>query len=180
MPRADRRASFPTYRFKVSLRGVRPSIWRKLLVQADITLADLHEVLQIAMGWSDSHLHNFVIDGREFGNPDEVEDSSFDGDERTTRLRDVATVGSRLTYEYDFGDGWTHDIVIDGAVDLPIPTGSAICLGGRRACPPEDCGGTAGYREIFVALRDRNHPRHAELLEWAGGPITPRHSISKT
>jgi hypothetical protein len=155
------------YQLKVTMRGIRPPIWRRVRVAGGLTLARLHDALQEAFGWTNSHLHQFRV-GREcFGVPDR---DGWGGpeviDERRVRLEDVADVKSRLVYEYDFGDGWEHDIVVE-RVDVggePVPT----CVDGRRSRPPEDCGGPHGYDNLLLILADPKHPEHAEMREWAG------------
>ena len=141
-------------------------------------MARLHDALQEAFGWTNSHLHQFRV-GREcFGVPDR---DGWGGpeviDERRVRLEEVADVKSRLVYEYDFGDGWEHDIVVErvDAGDEALPT----CLDGRRARPPEDCGGPYGYENLLQALADPKHPEHAEMREWAGPYFQPEHFDSR-
>lgn len=167
-----RRPTGPSaYRIKVTLRGVRPPIWRRLLVPSGTTLAALHDILQVAMGWLGGHLHQFVAGGRLYGPPDPDADLG-QRDEATVRLDEVLRdTGDRLRYEYDFGDGWEHDVVLE-AVE-PGPLTAARCTAGRRACPPEDCGGPWGYAELLAAVGDPHHPDHAELVEWAGPYFDP-------
>ncbi|MDN5933435.1 MAG: plasmid pRiA4b ORF-3 family protein, partial [Pseudonocardia sp.] len=168
-PRAQTGAS--TYRIKVTLRGVRPPIWRRLLVPSDTTLAGLHDVLQVAMGWLDGHLHMFTVGDRLFGPPDPDADPG-QRDEATVRLDELLrATGDRLRYEYDFGDGWEHDVVLE-AVETG-PSAAPRCTAGRRACPPEDCGGPGGYAELLAALGDPGHPEHAERVEWVGPHFDP-------
>jgi Plasmid pRiA4b ORF-3-like protein len=154
---------------KVTLRGIRPPIWRRLRVPSDITLGQLHRALQIVMGWTDSHLHQFCVGRQYFGLPDPDDGFSPDTiDERRVRLDQVVSVGSKLVYEYDFGDGWSHDVVVERAEPLTDDNSSPLCLDGRRARPPEDCGGPYGYAELLAAFTDPTHPEHAERLEWIG------------
>jgi tetratricopeptide (TPR) repeat protein len=161
------------YQLKVTLKGFRPPIWRRLLVPADTRLAKLHDVVQIAMGWTDSHLHQFEAGRRSIGVPDpngwqQVED------ERKVRLADVAPgEKARLRYQYDFGDSWEHEILVEKV--LPTETGARypLCTAGRRACPPEDVGGVWGYADFLDAIADPAHERHEELLEWIGGEFDP-------
>lgn len=123
---------------KVTLRGVRAPVWRRLVVPSSFTLAELHSVFQTAMGWTDSHLHAFEVDGVLYGDVEEFDGKL--GHERRTRLSRVARPVSKFRYEYDFGDGWERAVVIEQL--LPEVTVSApFCVTGRRACPPEDCGG---------------------------------------
>ena len=139
----------PLYQLKVTLRGFRPPIWRRLLVGGNTTLSDLHCIIQIAMGWMNSHLHSFTIGGTTYSDSREGFLGGFDfpkdEDERRARLRNVASVpGSKLEYLYDMGDSWEHQILVE-KIRPPEP-GEVypICLKGVRACPPEDCGGLPG------------------------------------
>jgi hypothetical protein len=154
---------------KVTLQEIDPPIWRRLEVPSDFTLARLHHVLQVAMGWTDSHLHQFVAGESRYG-PPELELDKGRRDERATHIGDVLrSPGDRLVYEYDFGDGWEHEIALER---ISIPEASVacpVCVGGERACPPEDCGGAHGYLDFLEALRDASHPEHAEVMEWVGG-----------
>lgn len=158
---------------KVTLRETRPPIWRRLLVRSDITLAQLHQVLQAAMGWTDSHLHQFVKRGVLFGPPN-PEFGLARRNEKRVRVGEIlARPKDRLRYEYDFGDGWEHDVVVE-AVSPAFPAGRyPWVLAGRRACPPEDCGGAPGYHALLEALADPRHPEHGPIAEWLGRPFDP-------
>ncbi|MGH3327448.1 MAG: plasmid pRiA4b ORF-3 family protein [Streptomycetales bacterium] len=161
-----------TYQIKVSLRGTKPPVWRRLRVPGRLTLARLHEVLQVAMGWEESHLHAFEVGSRRYADPGfGLEETS---DEGKVRLAKVAPrTGRRLRYFYDFGDGWEHDILVEKILPASGDPEPPRCLTGRRACPPEDCGGTWGYGELCEAIGDPRHERHVELLEWVGGSFDP-------
>ncbi len=161
------------HQLKVTLLGLRPPIWRRILVPSDITLSELHAVVQETMGWHDSHLHEFRVGDVGYGDPRLLEDLA-DQDSRKTRLEQVApTPKTRLRYLYDFGDSWEHEILVE-AVGPPAPeTRYPICLKGKRACPPEDCGGVWGYADLLEAISDPDKPEHEDLLEWLGGPIDP-------
>lgn len=165
-----RRPSPQTFQIKVSLREVRPPIWRRLQVPSNILLPKLHDVLQAAMGWQQAHLHLFRVGNDCYAPPGDWEPVGEDS--RGVALVDLAAKkGARLVYEYDFGDGWTHDIVVESV--SPEPCDEPRCTGGRRRCPPEDCGGPWGYAEMLEAIADRSHERHAELSEWSGGQFDP-------
>lgn len=161
------------YQIKVTLNRAKPPIWRRLVISSDMDLEELHDVLQIAMGWTDSHLHEFIAGTARYG----VSDPEFgDG---TIPEQDVC-VGALLkkekqwmTYEYDFGDGWEHKIVLEKI--LPYESGAIVpkCLGGRRECPPEDVGGIWGYVRFLEAYKNKNHPEHEEMLDWAGEDFDP-------
>ncbi len=169
------RSVAPVYRCKVTLRDVKPPVWRRILVDGSQTLDHLHEVIQAAFGWWNTHLHEFEIDDVHYGVPD-PDDDIFGPpliDESTVRLDSVAGVGTRIDYLYDFGDGWEHRVVIE-AVEEPDPERSVpACIGGRRACPPEDCGGPWGYERLLAVLADPAHREHREMREWLGRPFDP-------
>jgi hypothetical protein len=160
------------YQVKVTLHGTKPPIWRRLRLPAATTLAQLHQVIQVAFGWEDAHLHAFEVGGRRYSRPD-VELWDEAADERKVRLRDLAArPGTRLAYTYDFGDSWEHDVLVEKILPSEgVP--QAVCLTGRRAGPPEDCGGVWGYAELCGILADPDHPEHAERVEWLGHPYDP-------
>ncbi len=144
------------FRVRLDLHGAKPPVWRRLELPGDLSLPRLHDVIQAAMGWSDSHLHRFRT-GHDHRSPyfvthfdlDEGEDGTLEDDVRLDQL--VAEKGDELWYEYDFGDGWDHKLVVEEVLDEPPPT--ARCTGGRMACPPEDCGGIGGYEELAAWVR---------------------------
>jgi hypothetical protein len=160
------------YQVKVTLHRAKPPIWRRLRLPAATTLAQLHQVIQVAFGWEDAHLHAFEVGGRRYSRPDfELWDEA--ADEANARLRDLASrPGARLRYTYDFGDSWEHDLLVEDI--LPSDgVAHAVCLTGRRAGPPEDCGGVWGYGELCDILADPSHPDHAERVQWLGRPYDP-------
>ena len=159
---------------KVTLHEVSPPVWRRLRVASALTLRDLHHVLQIALGWTDSHLHEFEISRKRYGMPDPEDEFGEPAlDEKDYPLHRLLRKGSRLVYHYDFGDSWRHAIVVEDAVSLGASASKAECLAGARACPPEDCGGAYGYAELLEALGDPSNARHAELQEWVGPGFDP-------
>jgi len=136
------------YQLRVVLRGVSPLIWRRLLVRSDSTIADLHASLQLVFGWSDEHLNRFVIHGREFGVWHE-DGIGFRNNPRYVRLADLGLrVRERFLYEYDFTDGWQHDVRVEQILPLEPRRAYPVCNGGRRAAPPEDCGGPWAFLEL--------------------------------
>ena len=157
---------------KVTLKDIRPPLWRRLQVADDVMLDELHMIIQAAMGWAGYHLHDFVVDGARYGVPSRTDLDSQTLDERKVALRDVAQVKSRLRYTYDFGDDWEHEVLVEKIVAAAAEP-RAVCLGGRRACPPEDCGGPPGYAELLEVLADPSHPEHLDRLEWLGGSYDP-------
>ncbi|MGH7846615.1 MAG: plasmid pRiA4b ORF-3 family protein [Candidatus Binatia bacterium] len=163
------------YQLKITLKYIRPPIWRRIQVRRDITLATLHRVLQITMGWYDSHLHQFRAGKTYYGAPDIDEFSELDlKDDSKTQLGRVLTQPKqKLIYEYDFGDGWEHEILLEKVLQADPGVRYPRCLGGARACPPEDCGGAGGYENFLAAIRDPRHEEHDEYLEWIGGGFDP-------
>ena len=158
----------PIYRIKVTLRHVAPPVWRRIEVPADIKLGKLHHVLQITMGWTDSHLHGFRAGRVNYvvPNPDLPDDIH---NERNVRLDQIADEGDTIIYDYDFGDSWGHDLKIEKVLPPQPDAHYPRCLKGNRACPPENCGGPPGYERLLDALKDPKHEDHEEMLEWIGG-----------
>lgn len=147
------------HQLKITLRYIQPPVWRRVEVPKDITLAKLHRILQVAMGWYDSHLHQFIVGKTYYGEPSLDELSELDlKDERKVRLGQVLSKPKqRMVYEYDFGDGWEHDIVLEKVLPPDSNTRYPVCLEGAQACPPEDCGGVGGYENFLDAIRDPDH-----------------------
>lgn len=162
------------FQLKITLEDTSPPIWRRVLVDGSATLDQVHEVIQAAFGWWNCHLHEFDVAGERYGVPDPDEDwGDTPDDERGTRLDAIAGEGDSLRYTYDFGDGWEHRVVVEQVFPAAaVPTVPA-CIDGRRACPPEDCGGTWGYRELLDVLADPDHPEHDERRDWLGRPFDP-------
>ena len=169
------------YQIKVTLRSIRPPIWRRVLLLDNTPLDELHTIIQSVMGWHGGHLHQFVADDVVFEM--RGQDDHFDfglgmfqesRPETGVPLSSVlSTVGSKMRYEYDFGDGWEHDVLLEKV--LPIEDGAQypVCIKGKRACPPEDCGGPWGYRQLLETLADPNDSDHEDMLDWLGGPVDP-------
>ena len=170
-----RKKKQPVYLLKVTLKGTEPPIWRQFQVPADVTLYRLHTLLQTVMGWTNSHMHMFNIDGVDYGKP-RPERSIFGRvikDERRTKLNRVVTQEKKtFDYEYDFGDRWQHVIEVEKILPPEGPS-RAVCLAGARTCPPEDCGGVGGYEALLEAIADPQHPRHEESIEWLGEGFDP-------
>lgn len=162
------------YQLKVTLRESHPPIWRRVLVPGSFSLYKLHRVIQLAMGWYDSHLHQYIIDGEYYSipSPDDWEPVI---DERRHTLEKIAhDVKCKFIYEYDFGDSWEHEIVVEKII-LPEPKEKyPLCVQGKGACPPEDVGGVWGYAGFLEAIRDPEHKEHDSYLEWIGGEFDPK------
>lgn len=160
------------YQFKVTLRGISPSIWRRFQVTDDITLHRLHLVLQAVMGWENYHLYQFTVRGVGYGEPDPEYDMM---NARKYRLWQVfgGKQGAKALYEYDFGDGWEHELVLEKVLPVDENARYPVCLEGARACPPEDCGGVLGYQELLKVIADPANENHEETIRWLGGAFDP-------
>lgn len=178
-PRSADVTAATTYQLKIVLSDVKPAIWRRLLLRGDVNLGLLHAVIQVAMGWTNSHLHQFLIGNQYYSDPafelDAFPDERPVGDENKAVLADVAPrKGDRFWYEYDFGDSWYHEIRTEKIQTAdPSQTVFAECIGGARANPPEDCGGPFGYAELLDTLKHPRRKDYQELVEWLGGSFDP-------
>jgi hypothetical protein len=182
--RRPRRGDVVTYQVRIDLKGTRPPVWRRLELASDLFLDDLHEVIQVTFGWTDSHLHRFGS-GSDFWSRDteyylcpfDVEEGETGIPEDEVRLDEVLVeAGDKLLYNYDFGDDWEHAIKLEAVLPRAASSVRAICTSGRLPGPPEDCGGVPGY-ELIVAARDKDHPDHvakaAEFAHIFGDQIDP-------
>ncbi len=165
------------YQIKITLARSKPPIWRRVVVPAKINLEDLSDVILAVMGWAGGHLHGFEIGG-------EVYDGLFpDGSEpdekiglpawKSTLCEEVPAAKMKFRYEYDFGDGWTHELLVEKIIPASEKSAMFTCTGGKGRCPPEDCGGLWGYYGMLKTLSEPNHPEYQSILEWCGGPIDP-------
>jgi hypothetical protein len=165
------------HQLKVTLHGIRPPVWRRLQIQSDMTLDKLHAVLQAAFAWENCHMHEFQLGSGRFGRSD-VENGwgepSGTQSESSAMLGQVMRrKGAKLLYLYDFGDSWEHEIVVEDITPADPGVRYPRCLDGRRAAPPEDCGGAWGYAELLQVLGDPTHEEHAERREWLGRGFDP-------
>ena len=161
-----------TYQIQIALRGSKPKIWRRILVPSDLLLSDFHKIIQTTMGWTNSHLHQF-IQNRTFYTRRMEDDGFWDEmdnvDYSKIKVSDLLKKEKdRITYEYDFGDSWEHDIILEkiekNGTNKNIPT----CLTGKNNCPPEDCGGIWGYSDMLEILKHPDHEEYEEYVEWLG------------
>ena len=171
-----------TLQFMVTLRDVEPLVWRRIEVPARYSFWDLHVAIQDAMGWLDYHLHMFRIRNvggeiEEIGIPNE---DTFEGEPVCRPGWELAVaayftrVGTRAEYEYDFGDGWVHDVLLESIAPRRARTRYPRCIAGARRCPPEDCGGPHGYAELLATIADPTHEEYESTVEWLGGVIDPQ------
>jgi len=173
MAAAKKVGDVPIYQLKVTLRESKPPIWRRLQIGSDVRLGELHDIFQIAMGWTDSHLHQFIVGGVFYGVSDPDWDMDVE-DERKVRLDQIASAEKeKFFYEYDFGDGWEHEVLVEKILAPEPEADYPRCIKGKRNCPPEDIGGVWGYGDFLEAIQDEDHPEHEEYLEWIGGSFDP-------
>jgi Plasmid pRiA4b ORF-3-like protein len=177
-PGPPSRATGEVYQFKITLLETQPPIWRRIQV-GDCTLDKLHEHIQTAMGWTNSHLHHFRIVGRLYGDPMLLEETFEElnyADSTRTRLSDILPEGGqrfRFEYQYDFGDSWQHEVLFEGRLPSEPKPSDPLCLEGERACPPEDVGGVWGYADFLQAIADPENEQHEEMRQWIGRRFNP-------
>jgi hypothetical protein len=171
------------FRFRVELRDLAPTIWREIEVPGSYSFWDLHVAIQDAMGWLDYHLHAFQSTETDSNGECEIgipTDDELQGSQETMASWEVPVrshftqIGDHIVYLYDFGDGWTHDIILDAIIPCKSPQ-RVTCTGGERACPPEDCGGAWGYQTMLEALADATHERHEDMVSWIGDSFDPEY-----
>ncbi|MBN1338182.1 MAG: plasmid pRiA4b ORF-3 family protein [Bacteroidales bacterium] len=167
------------YQIKISLNGSNPAIWRRLLIPSDNFLKDFHNIIQIAMGWEDAHLHQFVKEGIFYGikYPDDdwwEDEINVDYKKKKLRVADLLKVEKeKIIYEYDFGDSWMHEILLEKILPADKDFKHPVCTGGKMNCPPEDCGGVWGYAEMLEILKQPDHEEYENYLEWLGTDFDP-------
>jgi hypothetical protein len=169
----------PIYRIKISLIKSKPIIWRRVLVKANMGMYDFHKVIQTSMGWTNSHLHQFESkDGKSYSKvyPSSQDDFDENGiiDYEGMQIGDFLKEPSdQILYEYDFGDSWNHDIMLE-KVEMPVPyIRYPVCLEGKGNCPPEDIGGIYGFNNMLKILKNPSHPEFYDFISWLGGKYDP-------
>ena len=167
------------YQLQVVLGGTKPPTWRRLQVPGTANLGWLHAVLQVATGWTNSHLHQFICGEHIYADP-RAELGQYEGDppvldeNEFTLAELLKDIDQGLIYEYDFGDSWEHIVTVERILPGDASTSAtAVCLAGSRACPPEDCGGIGGYMELLKVLKNKQHPEHGSMKEWLGRAFDP-------
>jgi len=169
-----------TYVLRIELKEIKPVIWRRFIVPSNITLDRLHDIIQIVMGFTDSHLHEFVIDGKRY--TEEPEPEYYEASEGFEVFEEglfplnrvVKLKNTEFEYNYDFGDSWNHKVILEKTSyklnerDMPIR-----CLAGERACPPEDVGGVGGYEDFCSVMADKRHEEHKRYIKWFGSLYKP-------
>jgi hypothetical protein len=173
MSKVKQLKSQDAYQLKISLDHVKPAIWRRFIVDSDIKLPDLHKVIQTVMGWYNSHLHQFRINDQFYSSPDEEALSEY-VDYRKIRLNAViANEKQKFHYDYDFGDGWEHTLVLEKIIPKEKNKKYPMCIAGKRNCPPEDCGGPGGYEGMLEIIKDPSDEEYEEMMDWLGGDYDP-------
>jgi hypothetical protein len=161
------------YQVKISLMGAKPPIWRTVLVASDISLSAFHDVIQVVMGWTNSHLHQFIANKTFYSVPDGDYELETEDETLYTLAQLLTKEKDSLIYEYDFGDSWEHKILLEKILPFDAEIALPVCLKGKRACPPEDCGGIWGYEELIAIVLDPKHSEYEDTLEWLGGEFDP-------
>ncbi len=167
------------YQFKISLVGIEPPIWRRILVPSNYSFWDLHVAIQDAMGWLDYHFHVFQIVNpatnklEEIGIPDEDGELDILPGWEFWIADYFSSESVRAEYEYDLGDGWGHEVILEEILVQDSASDDPKCIAGERACPPEDCGGIGGYQDFLDAIFDPDPQTRQEMLTWAGGSFDP-------
>jgi len=161
------------YQIKITLKDIKPPIWRRLQVTNDTVLEKLHDIIQVAMGWDNYHLHQFIDGDTYYGQPDSDYDDVMESENGVTISQFVSREGALFHYEYDFGDGWVHEILIEKILPVEKGTQYPVCIKGKRACPPEDVGGVWGYSDFLKTVMNPKDPEYGDMLEWAGGDFDP-------
>ena len=162
------------YQFKITLKEIQPEIWRRIQVPANYSFWDLHVAIQDAMGWLDYHLHQFKIINPKTGEkeligiPDDEDFEAIISGEKAKISKYFLSSKDKANYEYDFGDGWEHEIVLEEILPATIGIRYPQCIDGDRACPPEDCGGVWGYDNLVKIMKNKRHKEYKELIEWLG------------
>jgi len=155
------------YQLKITLKDIRPPIWRRFLVEANIKLDAFHDILQIVMGWRNCHMHAFVSGTIIYSDIDPEFGLDDAEDESKVKLSSLLKrEGDKLRYEYDFGDGWEHTVVVEKILPFTLEQPLPFCLKGKRACPPEDCGGAWGYQNLLEIIKDTKHEEYDDWIEW--------------
>ncbi|MBI5522559.1 MAG: plasmid pRiA4b ORF-3 family protein [Desulfarculus sp.] len=163
------------FQIKITLKDVKPAIWRRFQVAGDVKFFKLSRIIQMVMGWHGGHLHEFVVGGKHIGVPD-PDFPALDEiiNEKSLRLNEVVKdEKAKFFYEYDFGDGWRHELVVEKILPRDKELRLPRCLAGKRNGPPEDCGGPWGYMDLVKAIANPNHPEHDEITEWLGFEFDP-------
>ena len=170
------------YQFKITLLNITPTIWRRILVPDNYSFWDLHVAIQDSMGWLDCHLHAFRMKRKHSHKITEIGIPNDDRFEDEPEIlpgweigvsRFFSDLGLKAEYEYDFGDSWAHEVLLEGHLIKEKGLKYPVCIGGERACPPEDCGGESGFFDFLEIILNPNHEEYKEMVEWVGKRYDP-------
>lgn len=165
------------FQIQIALKEIKPKIWRRILVPSDLLLSDFHMVIQITMGWTNSHLHQFIKNRTYYTvrmQDDFLWDEMDNVDYKKMKISDLLKKEKeKIVYVYDFGDNWEHDIILEKILPIDNNIKYPICLTGKRNCPPEDCGGVWGYSDMLEVLKDPKHEEYENYIAWLGGKFDP-------
>jgi len=165
------------YQIQIALKDFKPKIWRRVLIPSETLLPDLHKIIQTSMGWTNGHLHQFIINGTYYTEKtldnylwDELDNVDY----KKIKLSDFLNVEKqKIKYEYDFGDGWEHDVILEKILERDPKIKYPVCIAGKMSCPPEDCGGVWGYADMLEILKNPEHPEYQEFIDWLGDEFNP-------
>ncbi len=167
------------YQIQIALKGFKPKIWRRLLIPSDLLLPDFHKIIQTSMGWTNSHLHQFIKNKTFYTErmpDDDLWNEMNNVDYKKMKISDLLKKEKeKIIYEYDFGDGWEHNIILEKILPLDDKITYPVCLKGKMNCPPEDCGGVWGYSEMLEILKQPDHEEYESYIEWLGGEFDPEY-----
>ncbi|MEN6618821.1 MAG: plasmid pRiA4b ORF-3 family protein [Rikenellaceae bacterium] len=167
------------YQIQIALKGSKPKIWRRILVPSDLLLPDLHKIIQTTMGWTNSHLHQFIKDRTFYTvkmRGDDFWDELNNVDYKKIKISDLLKEEKeKIVYEYDFGDGWEHDLLLEKILPVDEKLNYPVCLAGKMNCPPEDCGGVWGYSDMLEILKQPDHEEYDSYNDWLGEDFDPEH-----
>lgn len=158
---------------KIKLIGIKPPIWRRFLIEDSVNFHQLHNIIQEVMGWENCHLYEFFVGDMNILEPNEDYSGPIE-DSKRIKLKEVLSEKQKFGYMYDFGDSWDHIITVEKILEKDKQQKYPVCIGGERACPPEDCGGNYGYEELLEIRKNKNHPEYEErIVEWLGDDFDP-------
>ena len=167
------------YQIQVALKNFKPKIWRRILVPSNLLLSDFHKIIQTSMGWTNSHLHQFIKDQTYYTvrmKDDDMWEDMNSVAYKKMKIFDLLSVEKgKIIYEYDFGDGWEHEIILEKILPVDKKLKYPICLAGKMNCPPEDCGGVWGYAEMIEILKQPKHKEYENIIEWLGDELDPEY-----
>lgn len=165
------------YQLKIHLEPnyLKPPIWRRVLIKSDITFFELHQIIQVVMGWDNSHLWDFNYDNYSITIPSEDDDWRDTVDAKSIKISKLLTKEKdKIDYTYDYGDDWDHKITLEKILAEDKKQIYPVCIKGKRACPPEDCGGSWGYETLLETIANKKHLEHKDMLEWLGDEFDPK------